>query len=948
MKRLSLLLLLSVVCLMQAAAQQFGITGRITDNGTPAAPLPLARVQLLSTDSTELKSVSTGNNGRFSFAPKQSGTYIVRVSFLGFRTIDRNVQLTAKKPTAALGDLQLQPADVQLGEATVSALSRQLTIKADTFVYNSAAFQVPEGASLAALVKQLPGLSTDADGNLTFQGKAVSSILINGKPLFGDTQTALADLPAAAVQNVKAYDKTSDDAEFTGEIEVDKATVLDLTIKKEYMASWNLNLDAGGGTHDRWTGRAFASTFTDRRRLALYVSGNNISENQRVDDNGNWSHWGSPDGKYVFRNVGGMFSWDNGRKNTEAGFFRGNAQARLYHNNRTRATRGETENFLTSGSHHSYSESHERRRDRGFELNGSFIWNLDSMNRITASAHFNLRDYENRNHSETSEYTEAPSIDHPASGLMPPQLNDELAEIGVYSNNQSDRTSKSSDSYSLNANYHHRFSKKGRSISVHYSLSGNNNDGEGDALRQYLYFRPDAPKPEQIYRQYRAADDKYLSSYAFAQWLDNINDHLNYELAYQYRFTRNEGLSNLYQLDRYAEYNAMFPGLGIRPTTQDSLDFVRDVANSFDSRLTEHRHRVYAGLRGRWDKLEFSTRLNVSHSREHLDYERDEKTFAPTRHEWYWEPQATLRWKPKKGRDILFSYYGSTELPGLMDLLPITDSSDEMNQQTGNPDLKKGWYNRIYLRTNFNNERTGASYNLYGAFNQQFNRVINIQRIDENTGATYSTKDNTNGIWSSNFGFSTQQLLDTARHWTLDAGLSGRYNRSKSFVGSLGDALGLSVVHSSGITPQASLRYRSKTLSAVLRAMYTYEGTRYEQTPQYDQDGHTYELTLSPQWELPCGLRLSADMTYYGRRGYASDILNHDQWLLNASVAYSFLKSKALTVQLQAIDLLQQRTNEWNWLSPTHRTFSRTETFLSYVLVQVSYKLNIKKGDKRR
>ena len=95
-------------------------------------------------------------------------------------------------------------------------------------------------------------------------------------------------------------------------------------------------------------------------------------------------------------------------------------------------------------------------------------------------------------------------------------------------------------------------------------------------------------------------------------------------------------------------------------------------------------------------------------------------------------------------------------------------------------------------------------------------------------------------------------------------------------------------------------------------------------------------------------MRLSADITYYGRTGYASELLNHDQWLLNASISQTFLKSKALTVSLQATDLLRQRTSEYSSLSTTARSYSRTDAFLSYVLLKVSYKLNIKKGDKRK
>ena len=948
MKRLSLLLLLSAVCLMHAAAQQFGITGRVTDNGTPAAPLPLARVQLLSTDSTELKSVSTGNNGLFTFAPKKAGKYIVRVSFLGFQTLTRNVQLTAKKPTAALGDLQLKASDVRLGEATVSALSRQLTIKADTFIYNSSAFQVPEGASLAALVKQLPGLSTDAEGNLTFQGKAVSSILINGKPLFGDTQTALSDLPAAAVQNVKAYDKTSDDAEFTGKVEVEKATVLDLTIKKEYMASWNLNLDAGGGTHERWTGRAFASTFTERRRLALYASGNNISEGQHVDENGNWRHWANPNGKYVYRNVGGMFSWDNGLKNKDGGYFRISADAKLQHNNRNRHQVHETERFLTAGTQYQYSDNNRHDRYRMADANVAVIWNIDTLNRLSISARYHYGDDNGFQRQYASLYNARPYLSNPYAGLVPPLAHDSLRKIGVNGQDLYETDSGRGQNYQIYGFYTHRFAKPGRYFRANLSHRNSYTRNYGDRLERYSYYHSDAPQSEVISRDAGGDRSEDMFTFLGMEYEEPLSKHINLGVGYDFYHEKSKGLYNLYRLSRYAEYNNMNLPIGARPTTQDSLDAVRDIANSFYSKESGICNTLYGRVSGLWDKVETEASFSAEHCAEQLRYDRNDEHYDPERNLWRWVTYATLRWKPRKGRDFFFSYNGSTRGIALNQLLPITDSRDPMHQNIQNPHLKNGWYNRAYFRLNFNKEKTGANYNVYGAFDNTHNEVATISRTDPVTGAYITTRDNVNGNFGTTLSFSTTQLLDTARHWTLNASIYGRFSRSKSYVGSMGDALGLSRLHFLSIVPRANLRYRRDKWSVVFNTAYYYEGSHYRETPQYDQDGHTYELTLTPQWELPFGMRLSADITYYGRTGYASDLLNHDQWLLNASISQTFLKSKALTVSLQATDLLRQRTSEYSSLSTTARSYSRTDAFLSYVLLKVSYKLNIKKGDKRK
>ncbi|MBR5575705.1 MAG: outer membrane beta-barrel protein, partial [Bacteroidaceae bacterium] len=135
--------------------------------------------------------------------------------------------------------------------------------------------------------------------------------------------------------------------------------------------------------------------------------------------------------------------------------------------------------------------------------------------------------------------------------------------------------------------------------------------------------------------------------------------------------------------------------------------------------------------------------------------------------------------------------------------------------------------------------------------------------------------------------------------------------------------------------------YRKDIWSMSLSAMYQGDFTRYGETPQYNQNGHTYEVIFSPQVDLPFGMKINTQFIYYARSGYADPLMNHPQWILNASISQSFLKSKALTIQLEGTDLLKSRTAERSILSPTSRSFSRTDTFLSYVMLHAIYRFSL-------
>ena len=278
MKHLLPLLIALFALSAQAQTFKFCVKGTIVEEGTKDA-LPTVKVQLLTTDSVRESHATTNEQGAFLLKAKKAGKYIVCAEMVGFETLYQNVELTTKKSAIDLGKLTLTAESYQLDEAQVTALSRMMTVKADTLLFNTKALRLPPNASLAAMMKELPGISIDKDGNLTFQGKTVSQILVDGKPFFGDVSTALANMPTDAVKDVKMYEKTDEEKEFRGELDTDKATVVDLTIKEEYKSSWMANIDLGAGTHDRYIGKVFTTNFTDRRRTAIFGQVNNVSQN---------------------------------------------------------------------------------------------------------------------------------------------------------------------------------------------------------------------------------------------------------------------------------------------------------------------------------------------------------------------------------------------------------------------------------------------------------------------------------------------------------------------------------------------------------------------------------------------------------------------------------------------------------------------------------------------
>ena len=938
MKRL-IVFAICILAVTAAFSQSYAIKGRAVDSKDAETGLPAATVRLIKGDSV-LVAAAADSNGYFELTVDSCGHYKLDLSYVGYDVLVKNIELTDTLPVLELGSLLLSPG-MLLGEVTVTGLAQELTIKADTFVYHASAYRVPEGSTIAALIKQLPGLSMDSEGNLTFQGKAVSSILVNGQPFIGDANTAMSNIVSDAVENVAVYEKTDEESEFAGVIDIDKATVVDLQIKDEYMSSWNVNADAGAGTHNKYIAKFFASNFTDKRRTAVYAQVNNISENQTVDENGNWQNnsW-MLGGLYTYRKAGAIMSYNNELKNTDAGYFKINTSVELGHDSDNFDNIVNNETLLGSaGSHFGYSRSLQAGRDRNFSAEADFVFNSDTLNRFSGSIFYNYGDTRTRASSNSSTYSAAVDFDSPERGLVGDDVSAELSAIGINSRMSQSLYSSRRNNFEVDARYLHRFRKEGFSLNAGISYSFSNAGRKNDNITDYRYFN--SGENSFVDRRYSTTPDKENRLDAKVEFNGAFSKHIKFTVSYSFNRIESSEDDLLYRLSRYPYYSQPGLPLGIHPSTADSLAAVIDVENSIYSQRTELRHRVAAVLNGVWEKFEISARATAYHYDESLEYRRAGIFHTPSRNYFEVSPYVTFKWKPVKNGEISIYYNGYQQRPSLLELLPITDTSSEMVERVNNPGLKIQWNNYFGLYGRWFNESRGDSYYINANGGVYNNSVVDIISTDPSTGKTRITKDNVNGKYYFYIGISTEQPLDEERHWTLSAGGGYNVNHNKNYVGAMGNELGLSVVNYYNPRANIRLKWRSGMWSVNLGSVYFAEISRYKSTPEYNQEGHTFECSLQPQVDLPFGLKINTSFMFYGRRGYESSIMNHDQWLWNATISQSFLKNKALTLQLEAVDLLHQRTSEYSSISPQRRYFSREKAFFSYVMLHAIYRFNI-------
>ena len=169
--RLKCVLFCLVMCMGMMAQSKFDIKGIIIDNET-SDPMEGATVQLFSLpDSTFVVGAMANDKGGFRLEGVKKNKYVLKVSMIGYVSMFVDLNLNDKKTKVIeLGTLTMLDNAHLMNEAVVSAAASKVQVSGDSLVYNASAYRVPEGSTLEALIRLLPGAKVDEDGKITING----------------------------------------------------------------------------------------------------------------------------------------------------------------------------------------------------------------------------------------------------------------------------------------------------------------------------------------------------------------------------------------------------------------------------------------------------------------------------------------------------------------------------------------------------------------------------------------------------------------------------------------------------------------------------------------------------------------------------------------------------------------------------------------------------------
>lgn len=204
--KLRLLLLFFALSTLTVFSQNgYSIKGSLIDNEN--APLSFTSVFLLTpSDSSLVTFVRADADGNFIFKNVKKQDYLIKATFLGFVPMQELIKFDAANLNRDLGKITLKPIQKELFEVVVRTAKAPINIKGDTVEYDASKFKVPPGSTVEDLLRKLPGVQIDADGNIKAQGEEVKKVTVDGKRFFGDDpKLATKNLPAEAITKVQVF-----------------------------------------------------------------------------------------------------------------------------------------------------------------------------------------------------------------------------------------------------------------------------------------------------------------------------------------------------------------------------------------------------------------------------------------------------------------------------------------------------------------------------------------------------------------------------------------------------------------------------------------------------------------------------------------------------------------------------------------------------------------------
>ena len=901
-------------------SQEFSISGKLLDKDSKL-PLEAATVFVESVKDSSLITYTISDKlGVFDLKGRtQASKLNLYISFVGYQPYEKELLLDGNR-VLKLEDISLNGQIESLGDVVVQGRRAPVTIKKDTLEFNVASFKTKKDANVEDLLKELPGVEVDEQGNITVNGKPVNKILVNGKPFFGNDPTiATRNLTKEIVDKIQVTDTKTDSEAFNDEAGDDQNKTINITIDEEKNKGIFGRVAAGAGTDERFEYAGLMNYFDNDLRISALSGGNNINspgfsfgEIQKMFGNATYISvnssgtldfggrvFGGGEGIINSRTAGMNYADNIGEKVEISSDYFYSASNSYEDKIRSR------ENILPEQRYFSNLISRSDSNSDNHAINLNLKTKIDSTFLIEFKPRFNYIKGDSRYTSSEQ------SLDKNMNLTNSSSTNNEASREGK--NFRGDLTLNKK--YGANGGF------------VKLSVENQFNDTDNDNFSQ-SETRIFGDTPQEILRDQFTDGNQQINGI-------EINTNIRVPLLAKKVFMDLE-----YKFENQNKDDAQF----VYDLDENSNTYsLLNTAQSTDFSNVDKTSKPQIGLT--YDSEKFRIRLSTGYVFRTLESDDALRSINFENEFNAIEYSGNLRYKFSE-KTSLYSGFGlSNDVPGIRQLSPYIDVSDPLNIVQGNPDLKPTKSQYLYLNLNNYDFQSRTGMYTYININVANDRVVSRSTIDPSFIRT-TTYNNVDGYYQifGNTSYSKNIELDSLRTLNVDVGIGINASRNVNFNNDVKYAS-----KNFSYRPNLGLKFTWKELFE-FRPNYelSYTSNKFDLDNFEDRSFLRHELRLRTTTFYPKKLEWNNDIKYIYNPNVAPGF-ERSSVFWNSSLAYSVMKEQG-TITLKVYDLLNQNTNSQRTATQDYIQDMESTVLQQYFMLGFSYKFNTlgKKGETRK
>lgn len=262
-----------------AIAQNIRVEGTVTEAGK--TPLEMANVMAVNQDTKGVDSYAiTNDKGKYSLTLKANTPYVIKLSYIGMQNKEITLQTKSENITQ---NIAMEPGGIQLDGVEIIK-EMPVSIKGDTIMYNADSFKNGTERKLEDVLKKLPGVEVNADGEVEVEGKKVTKLMVEGKDFFdGDTKLGVKNIPADAIDKVQVLRNYNENSILKGVENNQDNVAMNIKLKEGKKNFWFGDVTAAGGFQpqtkfDRYNVNPKLFYYNPKYSVNLITNLNNIGE----------------------------------------------------------------------------------------------------------------------------------------------------------------------------------------------------------------------------------------------------------------------------------------------------------------------------------------------------------------------------------------------------------------------------------------------------------------------------------------------------------------------------------------------------------------------------------------------------------------------------------------------------------------------------------------------